>query len=142
MSASNLMETGLLNLIFDNIALANIGNAGGLQPSTADGSVFIALFTTDPTDADTGSEATYTGYARIAVGRTSGFTVSGNLATNAAAIVFDICTGGTNTITHFGIYTAVTSGDLLFSGALGSSLAVSNNITPEIAINDLDITAD
>lgn len=142
MSASNTLETGLLNLIFKNIALANIGDAGGLLPSAAGGSVYVALFTDDPTDADAGTEATYTGYARKAVARGAGWDVAADNASNAAAVVFDPCTAGNNAISHFGIYTALAGGTLLFSGALGANLAVSNGITPEIAIGDLDITAD
>ena len=47
-SKSNLLETGILKLVYQNIDLANIGNAGGLLKSTTDGSFFIALFTADP----------------------------------------------------------------------------------------------
>lgn len=141
MSASNTLETGILNLIFANLDLANIGDAAGLQNSAAAGSLYIALYTTDPTDADTGTEATYTSYARVAVARSgAGWTVAADNVSNAAAVTFPSATGGTNTITHFGIRTAAAAGDLLFSGALTASLAVSSGITPEIAIGGLDVT--
>ena len=142
MSKTNTFETSILSLVFDNVDIANIGDAAGLQNSAADGSLYIALTTTTPTDSAAGTAATYTGYAREAVGRTSGWTVSGNNASNAAAVTFGECTAGSSTVTHFEIYTAVTAGDRLFWGALDSSLAISTGITPEFAIGALDINED
>lgn len=60
--------------------------------------------------------------------------------TNAAAITFGKCTGGTNTITHFGVGSSSSGvGKLIVRKALASSLAVSNNIQPQFAAGDLDI---
>ena len=141
---SNAAEGALLDLLFLNTAWANIGDAGGLQPSSAAGNFYIALFT-DWTSGETPTvtEANYTGYARKAVPRTAGgWTRANEVISNTAAITFDICTGGSSTVTHFGIYTASTGGTLIMSGVLtGGSLAVSTNITPEFAAGALDITA-
>lgn len=145
MSATNACETAILNLYFDNTAHANIGDASGLQPSAADGSFYISLHTANPgeTGSQTTSECAYTSYARVAVGRTSGFTVSGNNASNAAAVTFPAATGGSETATHFGIGTDSSgAGNLLFYGALTSSLAISSGITPEFAIGQLDVDLD
>lgn len=145
MSASNACENALLDLIFDNLAFAKIGDASGLQPSAADGSLYVSLHTADPGEAgdQTTSECDYTGYARVAVGRTAGWTITDNKAENAAATTFAECTGGSNTATHFGIGTdASGAGVLLFSGALDSNLAISSGITPEFAAGDLYVTAD
>ena len=51
MSMSNAFETELLDLIFNNAAVANIGDAGGLQPSAAAGSLYVSLHTGDPGEA-------------------------------------------------------------------------------------------
>lgn len=146
MSATNAFETALLNLIFTNTNAADIGDATGLRGSTTAGVFYISLHTADPgeTGTQTTSEATYTSYARVSVVRTSGgWTVSGNSATNTAAINFPQATGGSSTVTHFGIGTdASSTGNLLFKGALTASLAVSNGITPSFAIGALQITAD
>ena len=56
-----------------------------------------------------------------------GWTISGNTATNAALIQFPQCGATGATITYVGIGVSPTAGDsglLLFSGQLGSSLAV------------------
>ena len=132
MSKSNTQEIGYLKLLYQNINMANIGDASGLQPSAIDGSVYIALYTTDPTESDTGTETIYTSYARVAVVRSVvGWTVSGNTCTNASTITFPTSTGGTETVTHFGIRTAITGGDLIHYGALTSSLLITNGITPK-----------
>lgn len=146
MSKSNAWENALLILLFQNNAAANIGDAGGLQPSVSDGNLYVSLHTADPGEAgsQTTSEATYTSYARVAVARDgTAWTVSGNNASNTGTITFPQATGGTNTITHFGIGTASAgAGVLLYKGAFGASLSVSNGITPLVAGGDLDIFED
>lgn len=148
MSATNAFETALLTLYFNNTDHANIGDAAGLQNSATAGVFYISLHTGDPgeTGDQTTSEATYTSYARVSVNRASGaggWTVSGNNVSNTSAITFPAATGGSNTITHFGIGSASSgAGNLFFKGALNSSIAVSNGITPEIAAGDLDVNAD
>lgn len=144
MSKTNTFETDILELIFNNTNLANIGDTAGLQGSTTAGSLYVALFTADPGETgSTANEAAYTSYARVAVARTSGgWTISGNNCSNTAAITFPAATGGSETITHFAIMTASTGGDMLYSGALTASLAVSSGITPEFAIGALDVNED
>lgn len=138
------MENSMLLLFFNNTDFANIGDAGGLQNSAAAGSLYVSLHTGDPGEAgnQSTSEATYTSYARVAVARSgAGWTVSGGAVSNAAAITFPACTGGSNTITHFGIGTDPSgAGTLLYSGALTGSLAVSTGITPQFAIGECDVT--
>jgi hypothetical protein len=146
MSATNAFETALLTLYFNNTDHANIGDAAGLQNSATAGNFYVSLHTADPgeTGTQTTSEATYTSYARVAVARSgSGWTVSTNNVSNAAAVTFPAATGGTNTITHFGIGSDSSgTGNLFFKGALSSSLAVSNGITPQFAIGELDVNLD
>ena len=146
MSRTNAAETDYLTLLFNNVDWANIGDAGGLQNSVAAGDFHVSLHTADPTETgdQTSSEATYTSYARIAVARTAGgWTITGNTADNAAAITFPEATGGSETITHVGIGTDLSgAGNLIWSGSLDTSRAVSSGITPSFAIGDLNVTAD
>ena len=134
MSMSNASETNLLLILFNNTDWANVGDAAGLQNSATAGSFYVALHTTDPTDAgnQTTSEASYTGYARVAVARTGGgWTVSGNQVSNTATVQFGECTAGSATVTHFSVgLLASGAGDILYSGALSASRAVSAGITP------------
>lgn len=142
MSATNTFETALLQHLFQNANIANIGDATGLRGSSAAGSLFIGLFTADPTETGSlAAEANYTGYARVAVARSAGgFTVSGNQVTNAALVTFPKATGGSSNVTHFAILTAISAGTMLIKGSLDSALAVSTNITPEFGVGDLIAT--
>lgn len=137
MSKSNAFENSLLQLLFNNVDIANIGDAGGIQNSAAAGSLYVALHTADPGEAGSAStnEATYTNYARVAVARTvGGWTVAANAVTNAAQVTFPQCGVTGNTITHASITTDSSGASvILYSGALSSSLAVAENITPFFA---------
>lgn len=143
MSLGNTFENDLMKLIFNATAIANIADNASASPLT---SYYISLHTGDPGEAgdQTTSEATYTSYARVAVNRNSGgWTVTNNQAVNAATVTFPACTGGSNTLTYFAIGTASSStGKILLSGALNSSLAVSNGITPQFAAGALTVSAD
>lgn len=146
MSLSNVSETALLSLIFNNSAWANIGNAGGLQPSSVAGSFYIALHTADPGEAgdQTTNEAAFTGYARVAVARSgAGFTVSGAQVSNAATVQFDECTSGSATVTHFSVGTAASgAGSVVYRGALSASRSISAGITPLFNAGALTGSAD
>ena len=147
MSMSNSFETDLLELIFNNVAIANIGDASGLQPSATAGSLYVSLHTADPGEAGNQgtSETVYTNYARVAVARTAGaWVISGDTASNAALVQFPQCGATGATITYVGVGVSPTAGDsgqLLFSGQLSSSLTVANLIQPQFAAGDIDVVA-
>ena len=150
-SKKDTFEDGILKLIFQNANLANIGDATGLRGATAAGNFYIALFTAVPTDSTQGTEVTATGYntyARVAVVRSgSGWTVAGTNPTNCsntAAITFPQCTANSCTVSSFAICKSSTlnADDAIYWGDLTSNLAVSNGITPEFAIGDLDVNED
>lgn len=134
MSKSNATESDFLALTFTATAL----------PWAAATELDIHLHTADPGEAgiSTTSEATYTSYAAVTVDRAAtDWTVTGNTATNDNLIQFPQCTGGSNTITHVSI-TPQGSTQILYSGALNSSLAVSNGIQPQFAAGALSIQED
>jgi hypothetical protein len=143
-SKSDTWENDLLLLLFNNTSASLIGDATGLVGSGAAGSLYVSLHTADPGETGTQAtnEATFTSYARVAVARTAGgWTVAANAVDNTAAITFPQCTGGTNTITHFGVGTASSgAGKLLYKGALDASINVANLITVQFAAGALDIT--
>lgn len=146
MSMTNAAEQALLDLLFLNTDWANVGDATGLQNSAVAGSFYVSLHTADPgeTGDQTTSETAYTSYARVAVARTSGgWTRSTSTISNTALVQFPQCTGGTSTITHFGVGTASSGvGNLIMSGALSASLAVSNGIQPQFSAGALTVTVD
>jgi len=136
MSKTNAWETGLLQLLFTNTDFANVGDVAGLRGSSLAGALFISLHTADPGESgsQSTSEATYTSYARVSMPRNgSTWTVTGNSVSPAAIISFPAATGGTNTITHFGVGTASSgTGVLLYKGTVTPSIAVTSGTTPRL----------
>ena len=149
MSKSNSWENALLALLFQNTNAANIGDVTGLRGSSAAGSLYISLHSSDPGEggSQTTNEISYTGYARVAVNRNgTQWTVSGTAPTqvvNANPIVFGQCTVGSATAAYFGVGTDPSgAGTLLYSGQLSASLAISVGITPQFAASALVVTED
>lgn len=136
MSKGNATELDLLKYIFNGTAI----------PWAAAANLYVAAHTADPGEAgdQTTSECAYTSYARVLVSRdAAGWTTSGNPVVNFADIVFPLCTGGTETITHLSVGTASSgAGQILYSGAIASTLAVSNNIQPRVLAGQFQVTED
>lgn len=124
----------LLKLIFNATAISLIADNTATTPLT---NLYVALHTADPGSggSQTTSEATYTGYARVAVARTTGgWTASSAQSTSpVAAITFGAGTAGSGTVTYFSIGTAVSgAGKILYSGAVTPSIVTGNGVTPQL----------
>jgi hypothetical protein len=146
MSLTNAAEQAFLDLLFLNVDWQNIGDAGGLLQSVASGSFYISLHTADPGEGgdQTTNETTYTNYSRVAVTRDAGgWLRTASTISNVSKITFPQCTGGIETITHFGIGTAPTStGNLLMKGVLTSAILITNGIQPEFVAGSLTAAVD
>ena len=135
MSLSNTTETDLMTYIFDTTAPAWAANAN----------FWVALHTADPGEAGTAvtSEAAYGSYARVAVSRTTGFTVTGNTVENAALIQFPQSSLGGANVTHFSIVTTASgAGQIILRGALSASVSTGTGIQPQFAAGALTATVD
>jgi len=142
MSKSNAHELAYLLLLFNNTAFANVGNAGGLLPSTVAGNFYLSLHTADPGEAgdQTTSETAYSGYARLAIVRSAGgFTVSAATVALAVAQVFAEAAAADGTpLTHWGLGTASSgAGVLLHSGSLGTAVTILEGTRVEIDIGTI-----
>jgi hypothetical protein len=137
---SDVFEADILKLIFQNIGIATIGDATGLVPSTAPGSLYVSLHTADPgeTGTQTTNEVTtgqYPNYVRVGVVRSaSGWAISGSQITPVAAITFAQSGSGTGaTITHAGIGAASSgTGKLMYMGAVTPNITIANLVTPSL----------
>ena len=134
MSFSNDAENAVLEQVFRGTALPWNGNTN----------LWLALFTADPGETGSlASEATYGGYARVAVNRSTGLTVTGNQVTNAALVQFAQCTSGSNTISHVAIVTTASGpGTVIVKGALNTSIPVSTGIQPQFASSAITLSLD
>lgn len=122
---SNYLETALIN-----------GTLRGTS-YTAPTTVYVGLFTTDPTDAGTGTEVSGGSYVRKAA--TFGAPSNG-VSTISAAIEFTQATASWGTVTHFGIFDAETTGNLLYHGALTASKAIDTGDVFKFAASALTVT--
>lgn len=125
-AASNFTETLALNYLLTNTSVT--------RPTAW----YVALFTTDPTDAGTGTEVSGTNYQRQSVS----FTVSGDTAVNSSTITFDPAGSIWGTVTHIGVYDASTSGNLLFHGSVTTPKLIEPGDQFQITQGNLDITLD
>lgn len=127
---SDAFENDLLRLIFNGTAVANIADNAATGPLTT---LTVALHTADPGEAGNQStnEATYTGYARQSVARTTaGWVVTANSVSPAANISFPVATAGTNTITHFSVAVGSGASKILYSGTVSPSINVTTGVQP------------
>ena len=134
MSMSDTTETAALNAFLRGTDPAY--RAGATQ--------YLALFTADPGEAASlAAEATYTGYARVALTKATSWTGTASPFTNTNLIQFGACTAGTNALTHFAVVdTASGAVSMMISGALSATLNVSSGIQPQFAIGSLSISAE
>jgi hypothetical protein len=134
MSKGNTFENDLLKLLFNATAIANIADNAATSPLT---NLYVSLHTADPGEAgdQTTSETAYTGYARIAVARTTGgWTVTTNSVSPVANIDFGECTASPGAaITHFGVGTASSgAGKLLYSGTVTPNITMAVGVIPRL----------
>ena len=121
---SNYLETKVLEHVF--------GGSADTAPTT----LYVALFTAAPSDTGGGTEVSGGAYAR----QTAAFTVSGDTASNTAAIEYATATADYGTVVAMGVYDALTSGNLLAYGTLTTSKTVSNGDVFRFNASAIDIT--
>lgn len=133
MSKGDVFENEWLRLIFNATPIPNLADNAATAPLT---SLFVALHTADPGEAgvQSTSEAAYTGYARVAVARTTaGWTVTGNSVSPAAEIAFPAGTGGGGTATHWSVGVASTgTTKVLYRGTISPNIVMGSGITPRL----------
>lgn len=134
MSKGNTFESDLLALIFNATAIANIADNAATSPLT---NLYVSLHTADPGEAgsQTTSETAYTGYARVAVARTSGgWTVASGSVSPNANIDFGQCTASPGAaITHAAVGTASSgTGKVLYKGSLSASITMAVGVIPRL----------
>jgi hypothetical protein len=128
-------DNDLLKLIFNAVAIANLADNAASSPIT---NLYVALHTADPTAAgnQSSNECAYTGYARVAVARTSGgWVIASNSVSPVANITFGTCTASAGSpATHASVGTTISGATkLLYGGALSSPITITVGQAPVIA---------
>jgi len=122
---SNYLENALINVTLRATAY------------TAPTTVYVGLYTTDPTDANTGTEVSGGSYTRKAV--TFGAPSNG-ASVNSAAVEFDEATGTWGTVGWIGILDALSGGNLLYHTPLDSSKLIESGDVFKINAGNLSVT--
>lgn len=133
MAASDYLEQRIIDFVL---------NSNAEFTFTSPANIYIALFTAAPSDSGGGTEVSGVNYARIDSGSFSTMTgITTGATSNLAEIAFaQAGAGGWGTVTHIGLFDAVSGGNLIYHGILSASKTVDENDTFKIAAGDLDIT--
>jgi hypothetical protein len=124
---STYLENALINATLRNTTYTSVAT------------VYVSLWTSDPTDAGSGTEVSGGSYARTAV--TFGAPSSG-VSTNSGDVTFPTATGTWGTVGWIGINDASTSGNLLYHTPLDVSKAITSGDVFKIATGNLSVTLD
>jgi len=125
---SNYLENALLN--------------GTLNATTytAPTTVYVSLWTSDPTDDGSGTEvSTSGGYSRTAVSFDTAVGAGGNVL-NDAVVEFPAATSGWGTVGWIGINDADSSGNLMYHTALDAAKTIDTGDIFKIAVGNLSVT--
>jgi len=128
MSISNYLEGKMVGYVFTGEAFT---------PPT---NFYVALFTSDPGEAGSGTEVSTSGtaYARQEIT----FTRSNNVASNNALIEWDTAASGWGTVTFGAVYDAASSGNILASGALATPKTIATGDVFRLGVGDFTFTLD
>lgn len=122
---SNFLENALINATLRNTAFAS--------PAV----VYVALYSTDPTDADTGTEISGTPYSRQAV---TFVAPTNGVTTNNADVTFPQATSSWGTVGWIGLRSALTGGNLLYHTPLDVAKTIDTGDIFKIATGSLSVT--
>lgn len=126
MSFTNFLETEILDHVF--------GGAAYTAPTTH----YLALYTAAPGETGGGTELSGNAYARQSVA----FTTTGNTTSNTAAVEYPTATASWGTVTHIGVFDALTGGNLMAYATLTVSKTIDSGDVFRVPTGDLDITLD
>jgi hypothetical protein len=124
---SNFLENKLLDHVLRNTSYTS--------PTT----VYVGLFTSDPTDAGTGTEVSGGSYARQILSVT---TATDGIVTSSADVTFPQATGSWGTVSHIGLLDALSSGNLLMHTPLTTSRLIESGDILKISTGNLTASLD
>ena len=123
----------------DYLELKFLDHFTGTASTSAPSAVYLGLATGSIGDDASGSELTGNNYSRKAI--TFASASSGSIASNAN-VEFDPATGSWGDVSHWGIFDASSSGNLLFHGSFTSAKTIASGDILKVASGSLTISAD
>lgn len=127
MSFSDYLENKILNHVF------------GIEAYAQPDALYVALSTSNPLDDGSGvSEPSGNNYARI--NHNDWATATSGSTSNVGVVTFPTASGTWGTVTYVCIFDALTGGNLIASGALTASRAVTVGDTIRFASRDIRVS--
>lgn len=103
-------------------------------------SVWLALYTTAPTDSTSGTEVTGGSYARKSTAGTDWNAASAGSTSNANALAFPTASASWGTVKAVALVDASTSGNIIWYGTLTSDKTVDSGDTFQFAAGALTLS--
>jgi hypothetical protein len=122
---SNYLENALINATLRATTYTSVAT------------VYVSLWTSDPTDAGSGTEVSGGSYARTAVTFAA---PSNGVTTNSADVTFPTATASWGVVGWIGINDAATSGNLLYHSPLDTSKTIDSGDIFKISTGNLSVT--
>ena len=106
------------------------------QSITAPVKMYLALFLNDPGETGTGTEVSYSTYARREITFTAPAEDGSAMSmSNNAAITFGTAAVTVGNATHIGIMDSLTGGNMWLYGQLGNAIAIDVGVAPVVRAN-------
>ena len=128
-----------MSAMSDYLELKFLDHFTGTASTSAPSAVYLGLATGSIGDDASGSELTGNNYSRKAI--TFAAASSGSIASNAI-VEFSPATGNWGAVSHWGIFDASSSGNLLFHGSFTASKTIASGDILKVASGSLTISAD
>jgi hypothetical protein len=122
---SNFLENALINATLRATTYTSVAT------------VYVSLWTSDPTDAGSGTEVSGGSYARTAVTFAA---PSNGVTTNDADVTFPTATASWGVVGWIGINDAASSGNLLYHSPLDTSKTIDSGDIFKISTGNLSVT--
>lgn len=127
--------------VSDYLADAILNAAFRGQPFTSPSTVYLALYTNNPTAADTGTEVSGGAYVRKAVTFGAPASESGKRTIkNSAEVAYPVATADWSTVTHVGVRDAATGGKLLYYGPVSNPRTIQLSDVLKFPVGSLILT--
>jgi hypothetical protein len=134
---SDFLENKLIDFLFRGQAIGITGASAGAGSGPTN--LYVGLFTVNPSDTGGGTEVTGGSYARVTVASslanwagtqaaasTTASSGTSGTTSNNGSITFPTPTASWGVITGFGIFDALSGGNLLIWGSLSTNKTVNN----------------
>lgn len=127
-----------MSAMSDYLELKVLDHVLGTTAYTKPSAVYLGLSTGSFGDDNSGTELSGSNYSRKVITFAS---AANGTTSNDSTIEFSAATGSWGTVSHWALFDAASSGNLLIHGAFSAAKTIATGDIVRVATGDLDITA-